>query len=305
MNDQIFAVLCLPDGKEITDALEELISTYGRDTLMQWRDSSKHKAGLIHHLVAKRKPDAIVFLHREHMFDVDMKRESDQCTPLHLAGWSRQIKVVDALLSCGAATTAVNSYGETPQKALEMRERASDIVWLDLELTSLDDPEIMECVVVITDKDLHEKAVGKWVINFEKEFLDCLGEWHQKNFCDQKDGGNGLFADCIASSLTTQDFEQQLLEFLKLHCVEGYNSLAGSSVHCDKEVLRLKQPTIYSFLHHRNIDVSTLARLCEEWNPTLWAQKDCPAGNHRAEDDIRASIALLRYVRLLWPSVFT
>lgn len=31
-----------------------------------------------------------------------------------------------------------------------------NMIWLDLELTSLDDPEILECTVIITDKSLTE-----------------------------------------------------------------------------------------------------------------------------------------------------
>jgi hypothetical protein len=30
------------------------------------------------------------------------------------------------------------------------------MIWLDLELTDLEDPEVLECMVIITDKDLNE-----------------------------------------------------------------------------------------------------------------------------------------------------
>ncbi len=36
------------------------------------------------------------------------------------------------------------------------KEKARNIVWLDLEMTSLEDPEILECAVIITDKNLNE-----------------------------------------------------------------------------------------------------------------------------------------------------
>jgi len=36
------------------------------------------------------------------------------------------------------------------------KEKSTNIVWLDLEMTSLEDPEILECAVIITDKDLNE-----------------------------------------------------------------------------------------------------------------------------------------------------
>jgi hypothetical protein len=31
-----------------------------------------------------------------------------------------------------------------------------NIVWIDLEFTSFENPQILECAVIITDKDLHE-----------------------------------------------------------------------------------------------------------------------------------------------------
>lgn len=37
-----------------------------------------------------------------------------------------------------------------------MRERMQNMIWLDLELTELEDPEVLECTVIVTDKDLVE-----------------------------------------------------------------------------------------------------------------------------------------------------
>ena len=36
-----------------------------------------------------------------------------------------------------------------------------NIVWIDLEMTSIENPEILECAVIITDKDLRELERGK------------------------------------------------------------------------------------------------------------------------------------------------
>ncbi len=41
------------------------------------------------------------------------------------------------------------------------KEKDSNIVWLDLEMTSLKDPEILECAIIITDKDLNELVRSK------------------------------------------------------------------------------------------------------------------------------------------------
>jgi oligoribonuclease (3'-5' exoribonuclease) len=108
----------------------------------------------------------------------------------------------------------------------------------------------------------------------------------------------GLFAACIASTTTKSEFESELLEFLKIHCPPKSCPLAGSSIHCDKEVLRLKHPEIYKFLHHRIIDVSTIAGVVERWMPETWAGIPRGAvGNHRTTSDIEASIGLLKWFR--------
>jgi oligoribonuclease len=54
-------------------------------------------------------------------------------------------------------------------------------------------------------------------------------------------------------------------------------------------------PDVLTVLHYRNVDVSTLKVLAAMWWPEL-PQPD-KKGAHRALDDIRESIDLLRYYR--------
>jgi hypothetical protein len=39
--------------------------------------------------------------------------------------------------------------------------KALNIVWMDLEMTSIENPEILECAVIITDKNLVELEKSK------------------------------------------------------------------------------------------------------------------------------------------------
>ena len=118
-------------------------------------------------------------------------------------------------------------FRETPQQALEMRAKAARMIWLDLELTELDDPQIMECAVIITDEHLNEIASATWVVHFDEAQLAALGEWHQRYFAAPQDGGNGLIKDCLESTLTTVEMEEQLLAFLQEHCFEGVRAVEG------------------------------------------------------------------------------
>jgi oligoribonuclease (3'-5' exoribonuclease) len=57
-----------------------------------------------------------------------------------------------------------------------------------LELTSLDDPHILECAVIVTDKNLNELERGHWIIHYEKSELEKLSDFHQKTYMSRIDG---------------------------------------------------------------------------------------------------------------------
>jgi oligoribonuclease (3'-5' exoribonuclease) len=57
-----------------------------------------------------------------------------------------------------------------------------------LELTSSDDPHILECAVIITDKNLNELERGHWIIHYEKAELEKLSDFHQKTYKSRIDG---------------------------------------------------------------------------------------------------------------------
>ncbi len=59
----------------------------------------------------------------------------------------------------------------------------------------------------------------------------------------------------------------QLLAFVAEHTEPGEARLAGNSVHVDMQFLRRHMPRLFSHLHHRIVDVSTVAELCARWFP--------------------------------------
>ncbi len=123
-------------------------------------------------------------------------------------------------------------------------------------------------------------------------------------------GGNGLFDDVLASKTTKEEMESQLLELIKRHCPEKGCPLAGSSIHCDREVVRLRMPSVYNYLHYRIIDVSSFYGMIERWStPEKWTEKERyienimqekyrnnPNGSkaHRAMYDIERSMETLK-----------
>ena len=57
-----------------------------------------------------------------------------------------------------------------------------------LELTAWDDPHILECAAIITDRNLNELERGHWIIHYEKAELEKLSDNDQKRFRSKTNG---------------------------------------------------------------------------------------------------------------------
>lgn len=301
----VLKVLANDDADASVKALDELISIHG-DAAKAWRLTGKHPNSLIHVLVQKNRGDLVEHLVGHHQFEINGHRSSDLCTPLHLAAWTKNDNLVTLLLRLGADSTLKNKYGEDCQQLVANVMKKDNLVWLDLELTHLPgdgkggvEDSILECAVIVTDKDLKEIEKCSWVINHEEKELQGLSKWHQNTFKAVSAGGNGLF-DAVSSSTTNKKtMEDELLAMLEKHCPKGLCRLAGNSVHCDREVLFTAMPRIYAWCNHQVIDVSTLVSLVKMWHPIIAATvPESTSYNHRADGDIASSIAMMKWIRL-------
>lgn len=72
--------------------------------------------------------------------------------------------------------------------------------------------------------------------------------------------------------------------------------MCGNSVCQDRRFLAREMPTLESFFHYRNLDVSTLKILAQQWAPDV-AAGFTKESTHRALSDIRDSIAELAWYR--------
>lgn len=184
-----------------------------------------------------------------------------------------------------------------PQAPPATRSR-DRIVWLDLELYSLDDPRVLECAVILTTCNaLTEVARRDWVLSLTQEEVDThLLGGSAAGFHEQNSMENGLIAACLQSTTTHQQWRTELEEFLQEYC-EPRCRLAGFSPHCDRDVLRTQAPNIYQYLSHQIIDISSLDII--QWGlPELGHAARCSGyfhGNHRAMSDNEAAIAKLKW----------
>ena len=109
---------------------------------------------------------------------------------------------------------------------------------------------------------------------------------------------SGLTKMVQASAMSLQAAGEQVLAFLEEHAPEpGTVPLCGNSIGTDRRFLAAYLPEINDHLHYRSVDVSTIKELCRRWYPEVYAAAPMKAGSHRALDDIKESVAELRYYR--------
>jgi oligoribonuclease len=166
---------------------------------------------------------------------------------------------------------------------------------MDLEMTGLDAERerIIEIAVLVTDSQLEIVAEGPdLVIHQPETLLEQMDGWNRKHHA-----ASGLLERVRASTVSETDAEAEVLAFLKAHVPAGRVPLAGNSIHQDRRFLRRYMPGVEAHLHYRNVDVSTVKELARRWYPEAYAKAPDKQGSHRALDDIRESIAELRYYR--------
>jgi oligoribonuclease len=170
------------------------------------------------------------------------------------------------------------------------------LVWIDLEMTGLE-PErhvIVEIATIITDDHLNVIAEGPdLVIHATPEQLAQMGD-----FVTEMHTKSGLLTEIEAATVTVPEAEAATLAFLREHAVEeGTVPLCGNSIGTDRRFLQQYMPTLESFFHYRNVDVSTIKELARRWNPEVLSALPEKETAHRALGDIRESIAELVHYR--------
>lgn len=170
------------------------------------------------------------------------------------------------------------------------------LVWIDMEMTGLD-PEkerIIEVATILTDGNLTEIAVGPdLVIHQDDAVLAAMDDWNRKHHKQ-----SGLTERVKASAITDAMAEEQTLAFVNAHVgAKDRPVLAGNSIHQDRRFIRRYMPKLDARLHYRMVDVSTIKELARRWFPQLIAKQPAKKDSHRALDDIRESIAELRFYR--------
>lgn len=170
----------------------------------------------------------------------------------------------------------------------------NNLVWVDMEMTGLnpDADRVIEIATIVTDADLNTLAEGPVLaIHQPDAVLDAMDEWNRSHH-----GASGLADRVRKSTIDEAQAASQTLEFLRAWVPAGASPMCGNSICQDRRFMARHLPSLESYFHYRNLDVSSLKILAKLWRPDV-AAGVVKSGAHLALDDIRDSVAELRHYR--------
>jgi oligoribonuclease len=174
-----------------------------------------------------------------------------------------------------------------------MSQSENNLIWIDLEMTGLDTDNdyIIEIATIVTDPQLNILEEGPVVaIQTTNEVLDRMDDWNTRQH-----NQSGLVERIRKSPYDTAEAESMTLEFVEKFVPKGKSPMCGNSICQDRRFMHRLMPKLEQYFHYRNLDVSTIKEIMKRWAPD---QKEYnKQGTHLAMDDIRDSIAELKFYR--------
>ena len=177
---------------------------------------------------------------------------------------------------------------------LVLEKSDQNLVWLDCEMTGLepDTDRLLEIAVIVTGPSLEPRIEGPvFAIHQSDELLNGMDAWNKGTH-----GKSGLIDKVKASTVTEEEAEQAIIDFLKQYVPKGKAPMCGNSIGQDRRFLVRYMPKLEAFFHYRNVDVSTLKELAKRWKPEAYASFK-KAQKHTALADVHESIDELAHYR--------
>jgi len=164
------------------------------------------------------------------------------------------------------------------------------LFWVDLEMTGLDANKdvILEIAAEITDFNFRTLASYEARIKHPRELV--AGRMQLNNWWQQYPHNRDEFLKKIEDGKSLAVVQQELIALLNEQFGTEPAVLAGNSIHSDRAFIKAYWPELDLKLHYRMLDVSSLKILMQGKFGHVF-EKD---SNHRAFDDIQASIAELQ-----------
>ena len=133
------------------------------------------------------------------------------------------------------------------------------LVWIDCEMTGLDlaHDGLIEVAALVTDGQLNVQGEGvDVIIKPEPEWLE-----HMNDFVRGMHTKSGLLEE-LDKGLTMAEAQDQVLNYIRTHVPQaGKAPLAGNTIGTDRSFLAKDMPELESYVHYRNVDVSSIKEL--------------------------------------------
>ena len=162
------------------------------------------------------------------------------------------------------------------------------LLWVDLEMTGLDDikDSILEVAAIVTDVQLKPLEEYHRVVFQPAEVLENMNDW-----CKKTHGESGLTA-AVPNGTPLPQVEKELLELISRHFdSKDRPVLCGNSIGNDRRFIDRYTPELAKRLHYRMIDVSSFKEVYRDRFSIEFKKKN----SHRATDDILESIRELEH----------
>lgn len=167
-------------------------------------------------------------------------------------------------------------------------QNPSTLLWVDLEMTGLRPQvdRIIEVAAVATDWNFNELGTFESGVRQDLKLIDEF-EWLRAQPDLYKELRN-----LSANAPDEETVQEQFVAFIEKHVPSGEVALlAGNSIHQDRQFIRAWWPEVEKCLHYRMLDVSAWKVVMLGKYSLEFPKKE----SHRALDDIRESIAELKF----------
>jgi oligoribonuclease len=175
---------------------------------------------------------------------------------------------------------------------INKRAIPTKLLWVDLEMTGLDANKdvILEIAAEITDFDLKSLTPSYEArIQHRKEIV--VDRMRQNIWWKDYPHNRDDFINKLDQGKPLHQVEQELIELVHKHFGTEPAILAGNSIHNDRNFIKYWWPEFDLKLHYRMLDVSSLKVFMQGKYGLEFEKKE----DHRAYEDIQASIAELQY----------